>query len=110
MNKRRRFRPIADSGKMPDTSCMKQRVRSVGSIAEAGLFASYMLVVFPIVAIGVGMSGGKVLSPIGFLTDFRTLDPAILLRLIAWLALLLPPFWIASFIRRQRRSRPGDVR
>lgn len=48
------------------------------------LLALYSIFVVPVVLVGIGMSGGRILSPTGFLYDIAELDPAIFLRFVAW--------------------------
>lgn len=40
------------------------------------LLALYSIFVVPVVLVGIGMSGGRILSPTGFMYDIAELDPA----------------------------------
>jgi len=81
-------------------------LRIIGIVA----LVAYFIFVVPVVMIGVGMSGGSVLSPQGLLSDLVNLDPAIFLRILAWVVVLsllgglIYP--IALVFKRIRRSQP----
>ena len=101
--------PLADVYLLPQNAWMSAGRSNFLAGAEIALFIAFMLLVFPIVAIGVGMSGGAVLSIYGLMADLASLDAAVFLRLVAWFVLLLPPLWIWSFTRRRRRRAAADV-
>lgn len=61
--------------------------------------------VFLFVLLGVGLSGGSVTSLSGLWHDTVSADPAVLLRLIAWLVLLVPLYLIICVVRPARRNR-----
>ena len=84
---------------------MTARASTFSLGAQSALFAIFMLTLFPITLLGVGLSGGKLLSVDALARDAITLNPAIFLRLLTWLILLTPLIWIALLIGQWRALR-----
>ncbi len=84
---------------------MTARESSISLGAQAALFATFMLTVFPITLLGVGLSGGELLSIDALVRDMLRLNPAIFLRLSAWLILSAPLIWSALLIGQWRSLR-----
>lgn len=84
---------------------MTTQAQSTSLGAQLALLAIFMLTVFPITLLGVGLSGGKLLSISLVVRDLFTLDARLFLRLFAWMVLLAPLIWSALLFRRWRSRR-----
>ncbi|MCD2324468.1 hypothetical protein LQ953_10630 [Sphingomonas sp. IC-56] len=84
---------------------MTTQAQSTSLGARLALLAIFMITVFPITLLGVGLSGGKLLSISLIVRDLFTLDARLFLRLFAWMALLTPLIWSALLFRRWRSRR-----
>lgn len=90
-------------------SVMAPRSGSSGFWPQVALFALFMFTLFSITVLGVGLSGGKLLSARDFVRDVRTLNPGVFLRLVAWLILSAPLIWTGFLIGQWRaRRRHGN--
>lgn len=84
---------------------MTTRASSISLGAQAALLAIFMLTIFPITLLGVGLSDGKLLSVNALVREVLTLNPAALLRLLAWLILSTPLIWSTLLIGQWRSLR-----
>ncbi|HEX8301947.1 hypothetical protein [Sphingomonas sp.] len=74
-----------------------------GKIALA--ISALWVVPLPIVLLGIGMSGGRAVSPTVMWQNLLSLDPAFLLQLFVWIYLLLPLLAILAVVRNRDRAK-----
>jgi hypothetical protein len=70
--------------------------------AQFAYLILFMVFVFPQTLLAVGLSGGRILDFSKFLHEVVTLNPAAILRFIAWSVLIAPVAWIGILIQKWR--------